>query len=126
MLMPPPIQVSRHAIEQYRARVLACPERDRADGALRAIIVSQATQRDWRLVGGETFAAEEGPLVPRKKRPWEMRVKFPVYTLVIERRTVITVLGFLMRPSRKSSRHIRRRRLRAEAAARIQNEVLIR
>jgi len=118
-----PIQVSRHAIEQYRNRVLACPERTRDDRALRPIIARQAEERNWRLVGRETFVAEEGPLVPRRKRPWEMRVKVPVYTLVIERRTVVTVLGFMMRPKRKASRHIRRRRLRAERAAQLQEAV---
>jgi hypothetical protein len=118
MVTPSPITVSRHAVEQYRARVLCCPERRRSDAALRERIAAQAERGNWRLVGGETFAVEEGPLVPRRKRPWEMKVAHPLFTLVIERRCIVTVLGYMMRPTRKKSRRIRRRRLIAEAAAR--------
>lgn len=114
-----PIQVSRHAVEQYRARVLGCPERSRTDGALRKIIKDQADKGSWHLAGGETFVVAQGPLVPRRKKPWEMTVRHPTYTLVIQCRTVVTVLGYGMRATREKARKIRRRRLKALAASRL-------
>jgi hypothetical protein len=63
-------------------------------------------------VGGETFEIKCGPLLPKKKKPWEMKVVSVVYRYIIECQTVVTVLGFMMRPNhRKKQRRRRRQRL---------------
>jgi len=45
MLTAPDIYISRHAVEQYRARALFCCERDRTDDMLRGIIKEQIKGR---------------------------------------------------------------------------------
>lgn len=112
MLAAPPLKISRHAIWQYRKRVLGCPERERSDSALREIIAKEVRDGTWECAGGETFEIKCGALLPKKKNPWEMKVVSVTYRYIIECQSVVTVLGFMMRPNhRKMQRRRRRRRL---------------
>lgn len=116
MLSAPPLKVTTHAVWQYRKRVLHCCERDRSDQMLRSVIEKQVRDGRWRLAGGDTFVIEYGPLVPKKKRPWEYKIASVSYTLVIECQAVVTVLGFMMRPNpRIVQRRRRRQRLIRQA-----------
>lgn len=99
--------ISRHAIEQYRDRILCCPERRRPDAALRVAMRMQIIDRPWQYCGPEVFRVECGPLLP-KARGWDMKVACVTHTYVIERHSVVTVLGYGMRTSRKLNRAKRR------------------
>jgi hypothetical protein len=98
--------ISRHAVDQYRDRVLFCPERQRADEQLRTAIRREINARPWKYCGPEVFKVECGPLVP-KTRGWDMKVTCVTHTYVIEQRVVVTVLGFGMRTSSKLNRRKR-------------------
>lgn len=102
--------ISGHAVEQYRTRVLGCPERKRSAAAIRRAMKEQITALDWRLAGGETFAVEAGPMRQRRSRPWEWVVSHVTHTFLIERSVVVTVLGYGMRTDRTKNRKKRRRR----------------
>jgi hypothetical protein len=122
MLGAPPLKITTHAIWQYRKRAVHCCERDRSDQALRTVIEKQVLDGNWRLAGGDTFVVECGPLVPKKKKPWEYKTASVSYTFVVERRSVVTVLGFMMRPNpRAVQKRRRRQRLMREAAATLQS-----
>jgi hypothetical protein len=99
--------ISRHAVDQYRDRVLFCPERQRSDGQLRATMRREINARPWQCCGPEVFKVECGPLIP-KARSWDMTVACVAHTYVIEPRVVVTVLGYRMRTSRKLNRLKRR------------------
>ena len=68
MLAAPELKISGHAVQQYRARVLACSERSRSDKTLRNVMADQVSLKPWRCAGGETFVVEFGPLVPKAKK----------------------------------------------------------
>jgi hypothetical protein len=118
MLTAPPLKISRHAVQQYRVRVVLCCERSRPDSVLRQAIADQVRFRSWRNAGGETFVVECGPVVPKAKKPWEYKLASITHTFVIECQTVVTVLGYLMRPNK---RMIQRRR-RRQRLARLSSE----
>jgi hypothetical protein len=101
--------ISRHAVDQYRARVLFCPERQRSDDQLRAIMRGEINDRPWQCCGPEVFKVECWPLIP-KTRGWDMTVAGVIHTYVIEQRVVVTVLGYGMRTSKKLNRLKRRMR----------------
>lgn len=114
MLAALPLKVSHHAVQQYRNRVLACPERSRSNKALRYLIEEQVTFGKWECAGGETFEIKCGLTMPKAKKRWEHKVASVTYRYVIECQTVVTVLGFMMRPDH---RRIQRRRRRQRLAA---------
>ncbi len=113
MLCAPTLKISRHAIQQYRARVIGCPERHRSDSMLKAAIERQVRYGTWQCVGGETFEIVGGAEMPKRNRPWETKVVSITYRFVIECQTVVTVLGFMMRTDH---RRIQRRRRRQRVA----------
>ncbi|MCK1503840.1 hypothetical protein [Bradyrhizobium sp. 18] len=116
MLAAPPLKISTHAVWQYRKRVVHCCERDRSDPMLRSVIERHVRDGQWRLVGGDTFVIECGPLMPKTKKPWEYKIASVVYTFVVECQAVVTVLGFMMRPNpRAVQRRRRRQRLMRQA-----------
>lgn len=79
---------------------------------LRLIIASQVRQGNWECAGGETFEIRCGATLPKTKEPWEHKVVSVTYRYVIECQTVVTVLGFMMRPDhRRIQRRRRRQRL---------------
>lgn len=98
--------ISPHAVQQYRDRVLSCPERQRTDTQLRDLMRREINARPWQYCGPEVFRVECGPLRP-KKRGWDMTVAAVTHTFVIERRAVVTVLGFGMKTSRGLNRRKR-------------------
>jgi hypothetical protein len=97
------VDISRHAIRQYRARVIRCCERIRSDDLLRGIIRNQVLNNPWRLAGGQTFAIDCGPLI-LKTNGWDYKIACVTHTFIVEQRTVVTVLGYGMRPNRRLSR----------------------
>lgn len=112
-------RVSNHAVEKYRERALGCPERSRGDDLLRQVIIEHVLLAPMRRSGG-CLVVECGPLVPKSKKPHEMRLADVNYTFVIDEAVVVTVLGYRMRASKKAwkKRRIRRQReLRARMQA---------
>jgi hypothetical protein len=111
----PAYSISRHAVRQYRTRVLACSERVRTDAQLRVAMQSQIDSLPWQLAAGETFVVHSGLMRPKRKKPWIWFVATPLWSFLIECRVVVTTLGFMMEVNRrKSRRHVtdRRRRMR--------------
>lgn len=114
MLCAPTLKISHHAVQQYRNRVLSCPERSRSNKSLTKIIEGQVNSGKWECAGGETFEIKLGATLPKKKKPWEHKVVSITYRYVIECQTVVTVLGFMMQPDH---RRIQRRRRRQRLAS---------
>jgi hypothetical protein len=114
MLTAPNLRISHHAVQQYRTRAILCCERSRSNETLRQVMADQVQYRSWRCAGGETFVVECGPVVPKAKKPWEYKIASITHTFVIETQTIVTVLGYMMRPNKRAiQRRRRRQRVRA-------------
>lgn len=103
--------ISNHAVEQYRSRVLSCPERSRSDDDLRGVIKRQLGEYRMNRCRG-ALVVTCGPWRPKKKKPWEMTVNYPTHMFVIDDGTVVTTLGFMMMPKKLAGRKARIRRAR--------------
>lgn len=79
------LRVTLHAVEQYRDRVLGCPERKRSNAMLTAVISEQV----------------------KGKSSWKIHCW--TYCFVVEDQKIITVLGYRMRPKK---RRINNRKIR--------------
>lgn len=80
------IRLSKHAIDRYRERILACPERHREDGTIASVIRKQ-------IVG----------VSPKQKGDYFTIKAFPntVFVGSIPDNVIMSTLGFMMRPNFK-------------------------
>lgn len=85
---------------------------------LREVMSDQVQYRTWRNAGGETFVVECGHVVPKAKKPWEYKLTSVTHTFVIECQTIVTVLGYLMRPNKRMIQRRRRRQRLARLSRR--------
>ena len=112
--------ISKHAVDQYRERVVACCERRHSDRALRRAITEQIEELPWTLSGGETFVVAAGFLRLRTryhKRHGEWTVGHVTHQFLVECSVVVTVLGFMMQTDRHRNRRKRMLRLRQQFRA---------
>lgn len=109
------IHITRHAIEQYRARVVRCCDRTIDDAELRVAIRQQIEQLPWRGAGLTTVRVEAGPLRRSRKRG-NLVVDHVTHTFVIDykERVLKTVLGFMMKTTAKVAKRKDRQRRLAE------------
>lgn len=102
-------QISKHAVEQYRTRVVACPERTRSDDDLRRSIRWQLEQFPMQMID-KALVISAGPWRQKKRKPWEMALHYTTHMFVIDGGSVVTTLGFMMRPKKATSIRARARR----------------
>lgn len=102
------LYISSHAIEQYESRVLACPERSRTREQLIAAIQWQLRENPMKSLN-KALVITCGPWRPRRRKPWEMTVNYPTHMFVVDENTVVTTLGFMMRPKKRAGTRSRKR-----------------
>lgn len=83
--------ISNHAVEQYKIRALACPERHRLAHQLRPVMQRQIKTEKMKSMGRGTRAVK-----------FKDANGVTLHTFVVEDEMVVTVLGFMMRPYRRA------------------------
>lgn len=102
-------RISPHAVEQYRDRVLACPERTRSERQLRSAIKWQLAEFPMQTVN-KCLVISGGPWRPKKKKPWQLTLNYTTHMFVVDGSAIVTTLGFMMRPKKATSIKARAKR----------------